>query len=140
MKAAMQSMRSELDEIIRQRVENVMTSVNRETKEIQKRLTERIENTQVELQAAEVSVDTQARKLQENLEDIRADFITNLAMDDLGANVTIRETLAQQRIAEEKLKLTNASSRLNWKKSRPLPREEVDQQSLREQLSHQHSN
>jgi hypothetical protein len=66
-------------------------------------LTERIESTQVELQAVAVSLDTQARKLQENLEDIMADFITNIAMVDLGAKGTIRETLAQQFIMEENI-------------------------------------
>jgi hypothetical protein len=56
-KDAMQSMRSELDETIRHRIEKAMTNVSRETRKLQTELTERIEQTQVELQTAEVSLD-----------------------------------------------------------------------------------
>jgi hypothetical protein len=45
-------MRSELDETIRHRIEKAITNVSRETYKLQTELTERIERTQVELQAA----------------------------------------------------------------------------------------
>jgi hypothetical protein len=50
-----------------------------------------------------VSLDTQAKKLQEILENIRTDFITDLTMVDLGAKATRKEGLKQQRIVEEKV-------------------------------------
>jgi hypothetical protein len=107
MEAALQSMRSDLDETIRQRVENVMTHVNHETEDHQKKLTERSEKTQVKLQAVGACLDTQARKFQ----DIRADFITNLAMVDLGVEASNRETLTQQRIMEEKIEANKCEFR-----------------------------
>jgi hypothetical protein len=65
----------------------------------------------VELQAVEVSLDIQARKLHQNLVDIRADLITNLAMVDLGAKATTRETLKQQHIMEEVKAIAEGRSR-----------------------------
>jgi hypothetical protein len=61
-------------------------------------MTERTEKTQVELQAVEVSLDTQVRKLKEKLENMRTDFVTNL-----GAKPTNTEALAQQCSMEEKI-------------------------------------
>jgi uncharacterized secreted protein with C-terminal beta-propeller domain len=45
------SIRSELEENIQHRIENVMTRVNHLTRSLQKEMTERIEKTQVDLQA-----------------------------------------------------------------------------------------
>jgi hypothetical protein len=55
MKDAMQSVRSELDETIRHRIERAITNVSRETHKLQTELSDRTERTQVELQTAEVS-------------------------------------------------------------------------------------
>jgi hypothetical protein len=55
--AAIHSMRLELEETIRYRIENVMTRVNQETQSLQKELTEKIDKRQVELQAVDVSLD-----------------------------------------------------------------------------------
>lgn len=49
----------------------------------------------------------------QTLETIRADFITDLPVVDLGAKATRKEALAQQRNMEEKLKPTNAKFSLN---------------------------
>jgi hypothetical protein len=99
MEAAVHSIQSDLNEKIQRRMENVVECVDHKTQE----LTERIEKTQLELQAVEVSLDTRVRKLEENLENMRTDFITNLTMVHLGAKPTNRETLTQLRSMEEKI-------------------------------------
>jgi hypothetical protein len=98
MKDAMKSKRSELDETIRQRIEIPMTNTSRETHNFQTELTERIEKTQVELQAVELSLDPQAKKLQENLEVIS----TDLTMADIEVKTSREEALEQQRVIKEK--------------------------------------
>lgn len=62
-----------------------------------------LEKTQVELQAVEVSLDTRAKKLEEDVENMRADFITNLTMVNLGAKPIDRENLALHHSMEEKI-------------------------------------
>jgi hypothetical protein len=66
-----------------------------------KELTETIEKTQMELQTVEVSLDTQARNHQENLEVIKAYLTTDLTMVDIAVKSTRKEALAQQHILEE---------------------------------------
>jgi hypothetical protein len=68
-------MRSELDETVGHQIENVVTRVNHETRSLQKELSEKIDKTQVELQAAEVSLGAQARKPQEDLATIRSNHL-----------------------------------------------------------------
>jgi cob(I)alamin adenosyltransferase len=99
MKAAMQSMRSELDETIRHKIEKAMTNISRETYNIQTELTENFEKTKVKLQAVDVSLDTQVKKLQENLKVISID----LTMVDVEVKTTRKEALEQQRIMKEKI-------------------------------------
>jgi hypothetical protein len=64
-------------------------------------LTETNEITQMVLQMVEVSFDTKARKLQENLEVIKADLTTNLTMVSIEVKTTRKEALTQQRNLEE---------------------------------------
>jgi hypothetical protein len=79
-----------------------MTCLNHETQSFQKELAEKIDKTQVELKAMKTTLDTRTENFQETLEDIRDDFITDLALIDLAAKATRKEALAQQRIMEEK--------------------------------------
>jgi hypothetical protein len=79
-------------------MENVMTCINLEKQNLHKQLTEKIEKAQVELQAVEVSLDTQAKKLQENLEVIT----TDLTMVDIEVKTTRKEALEQQTYHERK--------------------------------------
>jgi hypothetical protein len=94
MEVVVRCIRSEVAEKIQRRIENVMECVDYKTQEI----TERIEKALVELQAVDVSLDTRTRKIEQNLEHIRADFFTNLWAKPIN-----RETLAQQRSMEEKI-------------------------------------
>jgi predicted component of type VI protein secretion system len=77
MEAMVHSMRSELDETIQHQIKNIMTHVNCKTQSLQKELTKKIEKTQVELQAVEVFLNTQARKLEEDLATIRSSHPRN---------------------------------------------------------------
>jgi hypothetical protein len=54
------------------------------------------------LQTVEVSLDTHARRVQENLEVIKADLTTHLTMVGIEVKTTRNEALTQQRILEEK--------------------------------------
>jgi hypothetical protein len=51
-------------------------------------------STQVELKAMKTALNTRTEKFQETLADIRADFITDLAVVNLGAKATRKEALA----------------------------------------------
>jgi hypothetical protein len=103
MEAAVNSIRSALDEKIQSRIENVMKCVDHKKQEI----AEKIEKTQAELRTVEASLDIRARKLEENLENMRTGFITSLTMVNLGARPINRETLAQQCSMEETIETNN---------------------------------
>jgi hypothetical protein len=68
----------------------------------------------MELQTVEVSLNTQARKLQEFLEVTKADLTTDLAMVGIAVKTTRKEALPHQPVLDEKLKPTNATSLLGW--------------------------
>jgi hypothetical protein len=55
MEATSHSIRPELEETIRDRVEDVLLCVNRKTQSLQKELTEKIDETQMDLQAVKAS-------------------------------------------------------------------------------------
>jgi Skp family chaperone for outer membrane proteins len=99
---AIHSTRSELDETTQHRIDNVMTCVDHKKQGLRKLIEK--------LQAMKTSFDTRAENFQEALEAIRADFVTDLAVVDLGAEATRKEPLAQQRSMEERLKPKDASS------------------------------
>jgi hypothetical protein len=65
MKAAMQSMRSELDESIQHRIEDIFAVFEHDKRILQSELTERIDKTEEKLQRVEVSLDAQTTKRQE---------------------------------------------------------------------------
>jgi hypothetical protein len=56
-------MRSELEETIKQRVEDVLLYVDQKTQGLRNKLTEKIEETQLDLQAIRTSVDTLTKSL-----------------------------------------------------------------------------
>jgi hypothetical protein len=80
-------------------MENIMTCINLEKQKLHKELTEKIEKAQVELEAVEVSLETQAKRLKENLEVIT----TDLTMVDSEVKSTRKEALEQQRIMKENI-------------------------------------
>jgi hypothetical protein len=65
--------------------------VNRKTS-LCKELTEKIEKTQMELQAVEMSLDLQERKLQDNLATIRSDHLREYNLTHIKVQATINET------------------------------------------------
>jgi hypothetical protein len=71
MEAAIHSIRSELEEIIRHRVEDVLSCVNQETQGFRKELTEKTDEKQVDLQDIRTSVDTRTKNLLETITDTR---------------------------------------------------------------------
>jgi hypothetical protein len=68
-----------------------------------KELTETIGKTQMVLQTVEVSLDTQARKLQENPEVIKADLTTDPNTVGIEVKTIKKEALAQQHTLEDKM-------------------------------------
>jgi hypothetical protein len=68
---------------------------------VRSELDEKIEKTQADLRTVEASLDIRARKLEVSLENMKTDFITNLTMANLGARPIQRETLAQKCCMEE---------------------------------------
>jgi hypothetical protein len=82
MEAAVNSIRSELDEKIQSQIENIMKCVDHKTQ-------------------VDASLDIWASKLQENLENMRTDFIMNLTTVNLGARPINRKILTQQCSMEE---------------------------------------
>jgi predicted component of viral defense system (DUF524 family) len=108
MEAAIHSIRSELDEKIQHCIEKVMMCVNHKTQNFHKELNERIEITQVELWSVEVSLDTQARKLQEDLATIGYDHLRDY-------NLTHIKVQAMRNKTAQRLKPPDASSSLSWK-------------------------
>jgi hypothetical protein len=97
MEVAIHSIRSELDETIQHRIENVMTQVNYKTQSLQKELRENLKKTQVKLQTVEVSLDAQARKFQEDLATIKSNHLKDYDL----TNTTVHTTIEQTRLAIE---------------------------------------
>jgi tellurite resistance protein len=78
MKAAMQSMRSELNETIQHRIENIFAIFEHDKRVLQSELNERIEKIKEKLQTAEVFLCAQTTKLQEDLEEAKREFRARL--------------------------------------------------------------
>jgi hypothetical protein len=71
MEAAKHFTRSELEETIKLRVEDVLSCVDQKTQGLLRELTEKIHETQVDLQAVKKSLDTRTKSLQETLADTK---------------------------------------------------------------------
>jgi hypothetical protein len=69
--AAIHFIRSELEETIKHSAEDVLLCVDQKTQGLCKELAEKIEDTQVDLQAVKVSLNTQMKSLQETVADKR---------------------------------------------------------------------
>jgi hypothetical protein len=67
METAIHSIRSKLKETIKHRTEDVLSCVDQKTQGPRKQLTEKIDETQVDLQAIRTSVDMRTKSLQETI-------------------------------------------------------------------------
>jgi hypothetical protein len=65
------SIRSELEETIEHRIQNVLTHVNHVTQSLQKEMIDGIENTQGDLETVKTSLDTRTKLLVESISDTR---------------------------------------------------------------------
>jgi hypothetical protein len=74
MEAAIHSIRSELEETTKHRVEDILLCVGQKTQDLCKEFIEKIDETQVDLQAVKVSIDTWTRSLKGDIMDTRKDF------------------------------------------------------------------
>jgi pyrimidine operon attenuation protein/uracil phosphoribosyltransferase len=74
MEATIHSIWSELEERIKHWVEDVLLCINQKMQYLCKELTNMIEEIQVDLQAAETSLDSQTKSLQETPEDMKNDL------------------------------------------------------------------
>jgi hypothetical protein len=72
--ATIHSIRSELEETIKHRVEDVLSCVAQKTQILGKELNENIDETQVGLQAVKTSLDARTKSLQETLVDTKNDL------------------------------------------------------------------
>jgi hypothetical protein len=98
-----------LEETIQQETKD-FTYIDQKTQNLRSELTETIKKAQVELQTVEVSPDKRTRDVEKKIASIKEDITSN-----------------------------NQKFSLNWKRSRLLPSEEVDQQSAQTLLNHEHS-
>jgi translation elongation factor EF-G len=80
MEAAVHSIRSELEETVKHWVEDVLSCVNQKTQGFHKELIEKIDETQVTLQAVKTPLDTQMNSLQETLADMRKTLHKELSL------------------------------------------------------------
>jgi hypothetical protein len=74
MKAAMNSMRGELEETMKNLVEDEVVCAYQRTQCVYKELNEKIDETQVVLQAGKVSLDSRTMSLQKSLAEARKDL------------------------------------------------------------------
>jgi DNA anti-recombination protein RmuC len=74
------SIRSELEETIEHRTQNVMTHVNHVTQSLQKEMIEGIENTQGDLETVKTSLDTRTKFLVESISDTRKGLHEELSL------------------------------------------------------------
>jgi hypothetical protein len=102
-KEDMKIMQENIKDNLKKTMEEMMTMNQAKTEGKLKELTETIEKTQMVLQTVELSFDTQARNLQENLEVIKADLTTDLTMVGIEVKTTRKEALTQQHIREHKI-------------------------------------
>jgi hypothetical protein len=85
MEAAMHTIRSELEETIKHSVEVVLSCVDRKMHGLRKELTEKIDETLVDLQAVKAFIDTWIGRLKGDITDTKTDFhkATENTRDDL---------------------------------------------------------
>jgi 2-hydroxy-3-keto-5-methylthiopentenyl-1-phosphate phosphatase len=69
MQATIHFIRSKLEENIKQQLEDAVSCVNQKTQGLHKELTEKIDETQVDLQAIRSSVDMRTKSLLETITD-----------------------------------------------------------------------
>jgi hypothetical protein len=108
MEAAIRSIRSELEETIKHRVEYVLSCVDQKTQGLCKELTEKIDETQVDLQAVKTSLDTRAKSRKETLADTR-----NALHEELGLMVQVetQTTKTEIRMTQERMETEIAAAR-----------------------------
>jgi uncharacterized protein YtpQ (UPF0354 family) len=92
MEAAIHSIWSELEETIQHRVEDVLLCVEQKMLDLRKELTEKIDETQVDLQALRASVDTQTKSLLETITDTREHLHKELQVETQTMKALIEAT------------------------------------------------
>jgi hypothetical protein len=80
MEAALHSIRSELEKAIKHQVEDILSCVDQKKQGFRKELVEKIDETQVDLQAIRTSVDTQTKSLLKTITDIRQRLYEKLGL------------------------------------------------------------
>jgi hypothetical protein len=94
-------MEERLKEAMRVTVSAIEGKMEAAVNSVRSELDEKIEKTQAELRTVEASLDIRARKLEVTLENMKTDFITNLTMVNLGATPINTEALTQKCGVEE---------------------------------------
>jgi hypothetical protein len=111
MEAATHSIRLELEETIKHWVKDVPSCVEQKMQGLRKELTEKIDETQVDLQTVKTSIDTWTRSLKGNIMDTNKDFhedivnARNNLHEELGLmfQVDTQTTKAEIRIDQERM-------------------------------------
>jgi hypothetical protein len=104
MEAAIHSIWSGLEETIKCRVEDALSCVGRKTQGHRKELTEKIDETQVGLQAIRTSVDTRTKSIPETITDTREHLHQELSlMIQVKTQMTKTIIDARQRALEAKI-------------------------------------
>jgi hypothetical protein len=107
--AAIQSMRSELDETIRHQMENVMTCVTREMQNLHKEVTEKIEKKKTGGITGSRGVPRcEGKEAPGRLVTIRSNHLRDYNLTHIKVQATINETCSET-------ETTNMSSSLGWK-------------------------
>jgi hypothetical protein len=96
---AIKSIRSELEETIKHRVEDVLSCVDQKAQGLRKGLTKKTDETQVDLQAVKTTLETRMKNLQETLVDTRNDIHEELG---LMLQVEAQRMKAEIRINQER--------------------------------------
>jgi hypothetical protein len=102
MDTTIQSIRSEVQEIIHNRVENVREELNQKTEAIHIELTDEIQKTKVELQTVEIAIDQRTRYVDEGIAAIKEDITASKkqmeqvkAIAERGGRTTVSGNTAQ---------------------------------------------
>jgi hypothetical protein len=131
METAIYSIRSELEETIKHRVEDLWC-VDQKTQDLGKELTERNQETHVDLQVVNTSLDARTMSLQATLADTKNDL--HEEAPTMKAEIGIN----QERI-ETKIDSTRREFQIQLRKSRPGPSAEEEQEPAWAQGSHRSS-
>jgi hypothetical protein len=106
MEAAINSTRSELQNTIKHRMEDFLSCVDHKTQGLRKELIQRIDKTQVDLQAVKTSLNTWTKGFQQAITTTKVDLITELNLFHTEAQATRTQALTHQCNMEAKTEAT----------------------------------